>query len=284
MSNIFMKNDLKILNNLDTTEVSSFRLPSKLSFNNKQSNYSETSEMNFSDATSSAMPYNAPVSVTSSDINSVTSSVMPLQNTVTSSVMPSQMGGNYNYSVTSSENVNANDINNLISMLTSESNNSVRNSSKVNKQYGGYNQEIDTELLENKLYSMLKKQKGGKGNEMAAFGLGAVAGAAGLYYLNNRNATETATETATESSVNASKIINPTAPVAPAAPVAQSNPIIDTETSVNSATSSDVRLNTMLQQKPNELVGGGVANPSLRMDWRIRYFKWSTCKKGCRST
>jgi hypothetical protein len=91
--------------------------------------------------------------------------------------------------------VNNNDINNLISMLTSESNtNSVDTPNLESKlkniltQNGGGDDEIATELLENKLYDILKASKQTGGATAAAavpFMLGVAAGVVGDRIYNN---------------------------------------------------------------------------------------------------
>jgi hypothetical protein len=131
-------------------------------------------------------------------------------NTATSSVNLSQMnGGNYINSATSDL---KSDINNLVSMLTSESNNNNKNISTpslenklrkmLNQDGGNFSDEMNTEELENRIYEIVKnnKQQGGfDTSNVVKIGLAAT----GAYLAYNLlKPTETETE------VNIQKLLN----------------------------------------------------------------------------
>ena len=143
-------------------------------------------------------------------------------NTATSSVNLSQMnGGNYINSATSDL---KSDINNLVSMLTSESNNNNKNISTpslenklrkmLNQDGGNFSDEMNTEELENRIYEIVKnnKQQGGfDTSNVVKIGLAAT----GAYLAYNLlKPTETETE------VNVQKLLN----IQPA-PIQQQVPI-----------------------------------------------------------
>jgi hypothetical protein len=145
-------------------------------------------------------------------------------NTATSSVNLSQMnGGNYINSATSDL---KSDINNLVSMLTSESNNNNKNISTpslenklrkmLNQDGGNFSDEMNTEELENRIYEIVKnnKQQGGfDTSNVVKIGLAAT----GAYLAYNLlKPTETETE------VNVQKLLNMSqVPVQQPAPLQQ---------------------------------------------------------------
>jgi hypothetical protein len=145
MSNLFLKNNIRN-NSFNNTTESTFNASKILNFNNKISNKN--------------------ISATSSMIQQ---SINDLSST---SYDNSQVGGG---SVTSSANlskINSNDINNLLSMLTSESNTHTSTENLENKlmkllnnQEGGAIN-TETEMLENKLYSLLNQNGGSYTEDM----------------------------------------------------------------------------------------------------------------------
>ena len=180
-------------------------------------------------------------------------------NTATSSANVSQMiGGDYTNSVTSDLN---SDINNLVNMLTSDSHmNNINNTSNqslenklrklLNQDGGDFDDNINTDELENKIYNVIKnnkqnnKQEGG--SNLVKLGLAAT----GAYFAYNMiKPSETETE------INVNKILNKgvkvpvlsptshvlakTSPVlAPTSPVlAKTSPVLAPTSPVLSATS-----------------------------------------------
>jgi len=184
MSSLLFKNDIHNILPHTTTENNS-NILNNIKINN-------LNEDNSISATSSAFM---------NDIN---------LNTATSSVNLSQMnGGNYINSVTSDL---KSDINNLVSMLTSESNNNNKNiptpslenklRKMLNQDGGNFSDEMNTEELENRIYEIVKnnKQQGGfDTSNVVKIGLAAT----GAYLAYNLlKPTETETE------VNVQKLLN----------------------------------------------------------------------------
>ena len=224
MSNLFLKNNVKNIMNNNSTE-SSLNL-------NKILNISSHNNIK---------PRQSTNSVTSSNI---LQSVTNLSSTSYDNI---QNGG---ASVTSSANmskINSSDINNLLSMLTSESNVNTASDNVENKlksllnqnggaqsetateeleyrlknllQTGGnMSEDINTEVLENKLKNIINKSQ--KGGAKAVLALGGLVALGAL--LNKMHVSET------ESEINSSKIIG--------APVESVKPL---PTVVESATSSE---------------------------------------------
>ena len=143
-------------------------------------------------------------------------------NTVTSSANVSQMiGGDYTKSATSDLN---SDINNLVNMLTSDSHmNTINNTSNqslenklrklLNQDGGNYDDNMNTDELENKIYNVIKNNKQSGGNNLIKLGLAAT----GAYFAYNM-----LKPSETESEINVNKILkNDNAPV----PVTKSSPV-----------------------------------------------------------
>jgi len=190
MSNLFLKNNIRN-NSLSNTTESTFNASKVINFNNKISRNT---------------------SVTSSMIQ------QSINNLSSTSYDNSQVGGG---SVTSSANlskINSNDINNLLSMLTSESNTHTSTENLENKlmkllnhQEGGAYTE-NTEQMENKLKDLLNQNGGSYTEDMntemlesrisniikqSGGGLKAVAGLAGLALagtIANKYVSETETD------------------------------------------------------------------------------------------
>ena len=131
-------------------------------------------------------------------------------NTATSPINVSQMiGGDNTISVTSDLN---SDINNLVNMLTSDSHmNTINNTSNqslenklrklLNQDGGNFDDNMNTDELENKIYNVIKKNKqtGGANTNLVKLGLAAT----GAYFAYNLlNPSET------ESEINVNKILN----------------------------------------------------------------------------
>jgi hypothetical protein len=131
-------------------------------------------------------------------------------NTATSPINVSQMiGGDNTISVTSDLN---SDINNLVNMLTSDSHmNTINNTSNqslenklrklLNQDGGNFDDNMNTDELENKIYNVIKnnKQTGGANTNLVKLGLAAT----GAYFAYNLlNPSET------ESEINVNKILN----------------------------------------------------------------------------
>ena len=156
-------------------------------------------------------------------------------NTATSSVNVSQMiGGDYTHSATSDLN---SDINNLVNMLTSDSHmNTINNSSNqslenklrklLNQDGGNFDDNMNTDELENKIYNVIKnnKQSGGAGTNLVKLGLAAT----GAYFAYNM-----LKPSETESEINVNKIFNNGNKV----PVTSSVPVLPASSPVLSATS-----------------------------------------------
>jgi len=145
-------------------------------------------------------------------------------NTATSSVNVSQMiGGDYTHSATSDLN---SDINNLVNMLTSDSHmNTINNTSNeslenklrklLNQDGGNFDDNMNTDELENKIYNVIKnnKQTGGVDTNLVKLGLAAT----GAYFAYNMlNPSDT------ESEINVNKILNNNNKV----PVTSSSPVL----------------------------------------------------------
>ena len=180
MSSLLFKNDIHNILPTTTTENSVNALNNiKINNVNDDNNYS---------ATSTAFMSNINLNTATSTAN-----------------MSQMMGGNYVNSVTSDLH---SDINNLVSMLTSESNvNNNKNMSTpslenklrkmLNQDGGNFSDEMNTEELEDRIYNIVKnnKQEGGfDTNKIVKIGLAAT-GALLAYNMLKPNDTQTATET-----------------------------------------------------------------------------------------
>lgn len=181
-------------------------------------------------------------------VNSVTSSAFMGNvnlNTATSSANASQMvGGGYEYSATSDLN---SDINNLVNMLTSESNiHSNKSNSQpslenklrkmLNQDGGNFSDELSTDELESRIYNIVKNnnQKGGVNlSDVIKVGLAGT----GAYLAYNALST-------TESEVNVNKLLgNNTQPISNTQVVSNTQAVVrPTLSNVMSATSSEMPL------------------------------------------
>lgn len=185
-------------------------------------------------------------------------------NTATSTVNASQMVGG---SIINSETSDLNsDINNLVSMLTSESNiNTNKNISTpslenklrkmLNQDGGNFSDEMNTEELENKIYNIVKnnKQQGGfDTSKIVKIGL-AASGAMLAYNMLKPN-----DATATETEINVSKLMNNNTPnvQSPVNPMVQApiNPMV--QSPVNPMVQSPV--NQLVKAASNPLVQAAV--------------------------
>jgi hypothetical protein len=202
------------------------------------------------------------VSKNNSELSATSSAFMSNINTVTSSANMSQMvGGNYNLSETS--NLHS-DINNLVSMLTSDSHmNTIKNSTPslenklrklLNQDGGNFNDEINTDELEDKIYNVVK-QNGGK-NDLIKLGL-AASGAYLAYNLLQPQSNHTETET----ELNVSKILNLKQPIQVATPQvnlpSNVNPLSDSQTSESSTSAFTEQSNKNVFIKNNLSQGQG---------------------------
>jgi hypothetical protein len=244
MSDLFLKNNIR--NNSNNITDSSINIANILGVNNKARPTNNLSKIN-----NTFRPINN---------NIVTESSINLPNILGMNNSNNYVGGNY--SITSSANlskINTNDVNHLLSMLTSESNANTENTNELeNKlknmltQNGGADdtentQELEnklthmlnqsggddenTEMLENKINNILKTNQSG-GAMKSLFTLGAL-GAAGTVLnsmLNKSSMTET-------SEFNVSNVIGP-APTPVVTSVTKNNVL-------NSATSSEMPQSNM---------------------------------------
>ena len=189
-----------------------------------------------------------------SKIGNVTSSaIMQTINELSStSFNESQIGGG---SATNISKINSNDINNLLSMLTSESNSNsdtemLENKLRklLNQDGGNYTEEMNTEMLENKLQKILKKNNiNQNGGSKQLFGLTGLAVAGSM--LSNFSDTE---------EFNSKKIIGTSDSESNKKTIFKKNevknkPILNTTTELNSATLSDIINN-------NNLITNSVTN------------------------
>jgi hypothetical protein len=260
----FSENDLNLFE-ISQTESSTNRLSNLKIINNKPS-YTNLS------VTSSVMPNNSATSEINN--NSVTSSAMPnnlIYQTTTSTM--NQLGGTYNKKQYSETSINS-DVNNLVSMLTSESHMSTINNSFTStpalenklrnllNQNGG-DDTFNAESVENSLYKALKNskssnQKGGIGlGEIALAGIGAVA----LNELLFKNKNTTESPSMTDASIfNTSTKVNQKNN--------QENSINNNSVNNNSVTSSAIPSNKNLsetseEENENENQQDGGSNPAL---------------------
>jgi hypothetical protein len=287
MSNIFLKNNIKKSFNLSTTEQS-ISLPKHIVIKNITNNDSVTSsalmggDANYS-ATSSASFMGRNDSATSSASfmgknanDSATSSYMGSNNSVTSSFMPPKQMGGANFSTTSNaSNIKSKDINQLISMLTSESEvstatNDLENKLKNKNNHkmiggsgngeGDNDTDINTELLENKLFNYLNKAKQQKGgNSMTPYAMGAAAGIAGT--LAYQNYSEQRNKNIQDKTNSKESVFIPS--------VVDGTPVINTTTTVaseNLSTSTFMppRVVKGTDDRLGKMTGGGTANPALK--------------------
>lgn len=175
MSNIFLQNEQKNSVSLDSSE--SISMPKFINFNkeNNQLKSGSRSNKNYSETSFNFLSNN-------NENNSATS------------ILNNSFGGSIN-SKNESE-INTKDINNLISMLTTESDanttltNLLENKLRSNELIGGNDDEnndfIDTDILERKLYKILNKSKQ-TGGFFTPFAIGAAAGVAGkMLYENSK--------------------------------------------------------------------------------------------------
>ena len=241
MSSLLFKNDIH--NILPTTTENSVNVLNNIKINNlnDDNEYSATSSafMNNNNLNTVTSTTNMSKMV-GGNYNTVTSTTNMSKmvggnyNTVTSTTNMSQLGGGNNYINSDTSDLN-NDINNLLSMLTSESNIQTKNvpiNTLENKlrnmlnQDGGNNKqndnnfsdELNTEVLEQQIYNIVKnnkqkagnnkhntnnKQKGGNyASDIVKIGLAAT-GAIVAY-----NLLKPTDNSVTESEVNVNKLLN----------------------------------------------------------------------------